>query len=533
MGGQFFTDTEITKLAVNLLDFDPRKGDDLVDICAGTGGFLLAGLNSIQLLLNSESGTRFDEKKIVEIINGSLKGIEIDEEICKVANSTLQVRLGAKEYEIVSLGDSLNPLQFRANESKIKYDSHLCLATNPPFGTKITVKDPTILKNFELASTSNNSMTSLRPTPPDILLLEQNLKLLKKGEGRLAIVLPYQILSGPKTRYIRNWLLRNSDLIAVIDLPSETFQPYTGTKTSLVVVKRKSNQSADLHSTPDYNVFMATPRFIGHDRRGLPIFRREDGEIMSDIQDVIDCFIRFRANYELKFTSSNCFVTKFSDIVKDPLLRINARFWKPSAYSEIEGINRFQTNEWEVKKIKDLAKRIFYPGRFKRNYIEYDPTAIPFLGGADLNEFYFRPRKWLSPFDPKISELKVKKGWVLITRSGTTGLVSMVPSTWDGFAVSEHVIRIVPDETKIIPEYLLAVLQSKYIQNKLAKGVYGSVIDEIDPEYVGEIEIPVPKSKEEVKKIVNSIKEANKHRELGMIKSMDAIEKIDGLIGSN
>ena len=46
IGGQFFTDQRVTSLAMTLLQFDPRLGDDLVDICAGTGGFLLGRVNT-------------------------------------------------------------------------------------------------------------------------------------------------------------------------------------------------------------------------------------------------------------------------------------------------------------------------------------------------------------------------------------------------------------------------------------------------------------------------------------------------------
>ena len=53
-GGQFFTDQYVTRLAMTLLRFDPRNGDDLIDICAGTGGFLLAGLNHIRRLVADE-----------------------------------------------------------------------------------------------------------------------------------------------------------------------------------------------------------------------------------------------------------------------------------------------------------------------------------------------------------------------------------------------------------------------------------------------------------------------------------------------
>ena len=44
-GGQFFTDQQVTLLAMKFIQFDPRNGDDLVDICAGTGGFCLLALS--------------------------------------------------------------------------------------------------------------------------------------------------------------------------------------------------------------------------------------------------------------------------------------------------------------------------------------------------------------------------------------------------------------------------------------------------------------------------------------------------------
>ena len=46
-GGQFFTNQTVTSLALELIQYDPLKGDDLVDICAGTGGFLLSGFHKI------------------------------------------------------------------------------------------------------------------------------------------------------------------------------------------------------------------------------------------------------------------------------------------------------------------------------------------------------------------------------------------------------------------------------------------------------------------------------------------------------
>src|ERR1035441_8577507 len=192
VGGQFFTDSLVTKLAMTFLDFDPRKGDDLVDICSGTGGFLLAGLNHIRELLERD-GEKNIETKLVSLAKKSLKGQEIDSDICLIANATLATRLGKHPEPFVINGDSIRTESFKNNKF-ISYNSHKCVASNPPFGTKITIKDFRILRDFELAKQYTRSADLLfndkiTPRAPDILFLEQNVKLLIPGEGRLSIVL--------------------------------------------------------------------------------------------------------------------------------------------------------------------------------------------------------------------------------------------------------------------------------------------------------------------------------------------------------
>ena len=530
IGGQFFTDPQVTKLAVNLLDFDPRNGDDLVDICAGTGGFLLAGLNRIQHLSTSEDRSQNDERQVVKLALNSLKGLELDPEVCAVANSTLKTRLGKATGDLVKTGNSLLVETFKSHNSVIRENSHRCVATNPPFGTKITIKDPEILKHFELALRERGINRIFVPTAPDILFLEQNVRLLIPGKGRLAIVLPYQLLSGPQTLDIRKWLLLNTKIIAIVDLPIETFQPYTGTKTSLVVVERKKSVETSLSDSEDYKIFMAIPRWIGHDRRGIPIYKKDDGSVLSDFDDVISAFAAYKRGTDPNKIYDGSFTINFKSIRNDLLLRINSRFWRPASSSNDHSSTLFKKSDWKTVKLKDLVKRIFYPGRFKRNYVNHGPSSVPFLGGADINEFITRTHKWLAADDPRLEELKVYRGWVLITRSGTTGIVSSVPEAWDGYAVSEHVIRIIPDDSKLESEYVLAVLQSKYIQEILVKGIYGSVIDEINPDYIGDIDIPIPTSKRKYEKIIQMLNEAEKHRHLGIVNYMEAIDTMNQML---
>ena len=311
--GQFFTDGRVTKLAIGMLQFDPLNGDDLVDICSGTGGFILAGYDHIRALVWHIPADQ-QAAKIVELASGSLFGQEVDPEICEVANASFVSRLGTTERPIIQRGDSINPLAFKDNDGPLREGTHRCCAANPPFGTKITIKNKETLAYFELAKTRGERVT---PTAPDILLLERNVKMLEPGVGRLGIVLPYQILSGPQTQYVRQWLLANTHIQGIVDLPPETFQPHTGTKTTLLVVRRRAEPETDLTKLDDETIFMSTPRWIGHDRRGRPVHRRTpDGkqttEILSDIEDVGRAFAAFLEGAAPSATHCESFTTSLS-----------------------------------------------------------------------------------------------------------------------------------------------------------------------------------------------------------------------------
>ena len=194
----------------------------------------------------------------------------------------------------------------------------------------------------------------------------------------------------------------------------------------------------------------------------------------------------------------------------NPGLRIDARFHRPNRHPNWK---KKDHSQWSFIKLKGVVKRIYYPGRFKRNYVENSNEAVPFLGGTNISQLILKTDKWLSPIDPKLDDLRVQTGWILITRSGSTGIVSTVPQAWDGYAISEHVIRIVPDAKKMSPEYLYAFLKSDYTQEILAKGVYGSVIDEITPEFIGEIEVLLPDNPQKIEKITAMIRKGEKARQ--------------------
>ena len=67
----------------------------------------------------------------------------------------------------------------------------------------------------------------------------------------MAIVLPDGIFGNDKLGYIRDYLIDKGIILAVIDVPVETFAPMAGTKTSILFFK-KTDKKKD-----NYPIFMA------------------------------------------------------------------------------------------------------------------------------------------------------------------------------------------------------------------------------------------------------------------------------------
>ena len=78
----------------------------------------------------------------------------------------------------------------------------------------------------------------------------------------MAIVLPDGIYGNNQLGYVRRFIMKQARIVAVIDVPKETFQLNTGTKTSILILQ-KTNQIPN-----DYPVFMCVAETCGHDRRG-------------------------------------------------------------------------------------------------------------------------------------------------------------------------------------------------------------------------------------------------------------------------
>jgi len=311
--GQFFTPRNIVRLMVEMMS--PGEKHFVLDPACGSGGFLVMVLDHVRRKIAHDLYPKETGVLLVDRANNDpavlerariyaeekLFGIDFDSDLKKAARMNMVMSgdghgnvlcLNSLEYPAGSdpdVTDFKDVLQER-QDSLGKKSVELSLGyfdfvfTNPPFGTKIPVDDPAILARFDLGHRWTKSSGRWMKTgdlqgsqPPEILFIERCYQFLREG-GRMAIVLPDGILGNPDLEYVRYWILQNTKVLASVDLPIEAFLPQVGVQASLLFLQKKTYEERLLTDFPDYDVFMAIGEKVGKDRRGNPIYvRDEDG----------------------------------------------------------------------------------------------------------------------------------------------------------------------------------------------------------------------------------------------------------------
>ncbi len=146
--------------------------------------------------------------------------------------------------------------------------------------------------------------------------------------------------------------------------------------------------------------------------------------------------------------------------------------------------------KWGVVRFGDeFIENAFYLGRFRRIYVDR-ANGIPFILPSQITEISPKAVKFISPkTNVDIQSTRVKRGQVLLTRSGTVGVVSYVAKTLEGQSISDDVIRI---ETKDYPGFIYAYLKSKTGSSLITTNNYGAVIKHIEPNHLDNVPVPNP-----------------------------------------
>ncbi|RPE13451.1 SAM-dependent DNA methyltransferase [Chitinophaga lutea] len=225
--GQFRTPTHIIELIIELVQ--PKLGSKIADPACGTAGFLIGAYKYIITSQTSAQYCQPDE-------NGFLRGSIADKLVSKQARKELEedtffgfdidptmIRIGL--MNLMMHGISVPKIDYNDTLSK-NYNEDECydmVLANPPFTGNIDKGDL-------------NPTFSINTTKSELLFLERIYKMLRPG-GTAAVIVPQGVLfgSGSAFRKIRQLLLDNCKLSAIISLPSGVFKPYAGVATAILV----------------------------------------------------------------------------------------------------------------------------------------------------------------------------------------------------------------------------------------------------------------------------------------------------------
>jgi len=188
--------------------------------------------------------------------------------------------------------------------------------------------------------------------------------------------------------------------------------------------------------------------------------QKNKGEEISEFLDSINDYVLDELGIKLPELKDKMTYTVYADKVKEN--RINAYYYQPK-FEEIE--EAVKKGKFEVKSLKHFITKIHYGASVKNEYVD---EGIPLLRILNLKPNKFDLRNVVKlPENMKkdLGNAFVKEGDLLISRSGTVGLVSVVPKDAGGFAFGSFMIKFCLDEK--INKYYVSVWLNTKLQNLL------------------------------------------------------------------
>ncbi len=230
----------------------PKPGEIVLNPACGSGGFLIAALQSVEQAQGIQAvGFDFDVKafRVAHIMSFA------------AGNGHITL---SRRNSLDAMGKDLDDdASFESSFGSISEFKANVILTNPPFGGNVT--DPGVLRQYECRDRKHRAKM-----PRELLFIERCVQLLKPG-GRAAIVVPQGILANASLDFFREWLAKECEILGVVGLHPFAFLPHTGVKTGVLLLSRQRRNDAVSRS----RIFFALSEKPGKDSSGR--FEATDG----------------------------------------------------------------------------------------------------------------------------------------------------------------------------------------------------------------------------------------------------------------
>lgn len=479
MLGQYFTPRHIIDMMIMLVN--PNIDEKIYDPACGTGGFLVRSFLLVQDRLKSKYPD--DEEKWKFLKEEAITGREFNELTTKLC--VMNMMLHGDGHRNIMNADSLT---WAANQEQ-EHNKYDVVLTNPPFGSSAVPTDE--LYKFPI-----------RNKNPENLFLQHVFLSLNKT-GRCGIVIPEGILfRGGADKKVRQKILTEANLLAVISLPPGVFRPYAkGNKTSILIFKKGEKTE---------KVWFYDVKADGYELNSD--LRRPVEE--NDLPDLIQRWPYYSEEQIItKGKKKYVILTDhikniFENYAKDRLIKINGKWCTEllksesdkSWYATIKQIEErdFNLTAKRYKPIPDKEttfvsfSEILEPVKDKitiKDNKEYKQVTVKLYGkGAVLR------RKVLGKSIKTKTQYVAREGYLIVSKiDARNGAFAIIPKELDGAIVSSDFPLFKVNQKKV---------NLKYFEYCITKGPYGQIISQyaqgttnrvrVKPDDILDLTIPLP-----------------------------------------
>lgn len=456
--GQFRTPRHIIDFIVDILD--PKKDETICDPACGTAGFLISSYKHIlennQRALPGDLLSPDERSRMMK----NFVGYDISPDMVRLSLVNLYLH-GFPDPSVIEY-DTLTS-EDRWNET---FD---IILANPPFmSPKGGIKPH---KKFSISA--NRS---------EVLFVDYIAEHIHPAHGRAGIIVPEGIIFQSATAYksLRKMLVEDDYLYAVVSLPAGVFNPYSGVKTSILLMDRT------LAKKSDKILFVK----ITNDGYGLGAQRREQSN--SDLPDALNLIRDFQKAVLAGDTSG--FDTEDANLqaVAVEKTRI-AKNWEYGLSGERYRVAEKLHHKFNRVELGEVCERITDGSHFSPTTVD---RGYPYITVKDIKDdrIDFKKCKFIDEDSYKSlvgNGCKPIENDVLFSKDGTVGKVSLVDFERD-FVVLSSLAIVRPNKSVIIPEFLKIVLKSERFITEAIENKTGVAIKRIVLRTLKGINIPLP-----------------------------------------
>lgn len=220
--GQFRTPRHIIQLMVEMTA--PRPQDTVCDPACGSCGFLVA---ANEYMRERHPEVLRDPALQQHFHQGMFHGFDFDSTMLRIGS--MNMLLHGVENPNVRYRDSLS--QDHAEDA----ESYTLVLANPPFAGSL-----------DYESCAKDLLQIVKTKKTELLFVALFLRLLKPG-GRAAVIVPDGVLFGSSNAHktLRQMLIEEQKVDAVISLPGGVFKPYAGVSTAIVLFTKTNSGGTD------------------------------------------------------------------------------------------------------------------------------------------------------------------------------------------------------------------------------------------------------------------------------------------------